>query len=61
MPHLVCTFYDKQINAKKYEWEIGSVHVLLVGNCIIPKLHNLLTHSSDSERHQLIWQFDMFF
>ena len=34
-PHLVCTFYDKQINAKKYEWEFGSVQVLLVGDCIV--------------------------
>ena len=33
-PHLVCTFYDKQINAKKYEWEFGSVQVLLFGDCI---------------------------
>ena len=33
-PHLVCTFYDKQINAKKYEWKFGSVQVLLVGDCI---------------------------
>ena len=33
-PHLECTFYDKQINAKKYEWEFGSVQVLLVGDCI---------------------------
>ena len=29
----VCTFYDKQINAKKYEWKFGSVQVLLVGDC----------------------------
>ena len=33
-PHLVCTIYDKQINAKKYEWEFGFVQVLLVGDCI---------------------------
>ena len=33
-PHLVCTFYDKQINAKKYEWKFGSVQVLLVGDCL---------------------------
>ena len=32
-PHLVCTFYDKQINAKKYEWKFGSLQVLLVGDC----------------------------
>ena len=32
-PHLVCTFYDKQINAKKYERKFGSVQVLLVGDC----------------------------
>ena len=36
-PHLVCTFYDKQINAKKYEWKFGSVQVLLVGDCICLK------------------------
>ena len=29
----VCTFYDKQINAKKYEWKFGSVQALLVGAC----------------------------
>ena len=29
----MCTFYDKQINAKKYEWKFGSVQVLLVGDC----------------------------
>ena len=34
-PHLLCTFYDKQINAKKYEWKFGSVQILLVGNCIL--------------------------
>ena len=33
-PHLVCTFYDKQINVKKYEWKFGSVQILLVGDCI---------------------------
>ena len=33
-PRLVCTFSDKQINAKKYEWKFGSVQVLLVGDCI---------------------------
>ena len=30
---LVCTFYDKQLNANKYEWKFGSVQVLLVGHC----------------------------
>ena len=33
-PHLECTFYDKQINVKKYEWKFGSVQILLVGDCI---------------------------
>ena len=33
-PHLECTFYDKQINVKKYEWKFGSVPILLVGDCI---------------------------
>ena len=33
-PHLECTFYDKQINVKKYEWKFGSVQTLLVGDCI---------------------------
>ena len=33
-PHLVCTFYNKQIIAKKYEWEFESVQVRLVGDCI---------------------------
>ena len=31
--YLVCTFYDKQINAKKYQWKFVSVQVLLVGYC----------------------------
>ena len=34
-PHLECTFYDKQINVKKYEWKFGSVQILLVGDCSI--------------------------
>ena len=33
-PNLECTFYDKQINVKKYEWKFGSVQILLVGDCI---------------------------
>ena len=33
-PHLECAFYDKQINAKKYEWKFESVQTLLVGDCI---------------------------
>ena len=33
----MCTFYDKQINAKKYEWKFGSVQVLLVGDCILER------------------------
>ena len=33
-PHLVCTLFDKQMNAKKYEWKFGSVQLLLVGDCI---------------------------
>ena len=39
-PHLVYTFYDKQINAKKYEWKLGSVQVLLGGDCIYITLHD---------------------
>ena len=31
---MACSFHDKQINAKKYEWKFGSVQVLLVGDCI---------------------------
>ena len=34
-PHLECTFYDKQINVKKYECKFGSVQILLVGDCTI--------------------------
>ena len=34
-PHLECTFYDKQINVKKYELKFGSVQILLVGDCIL--------------------------
>ena len=33
-PHLVCTFNEKQINVKKYEWKFGSVQILLVGDCM---------------------------
>ena len=33
-PHLECTFYDKQMNVKKYELKFGSVQILLVGECI---------------------------
>ena len=33
-PHLVCTFYNKQINAKKYEWKFGSVQILMARQCI---------------------------
>ena len=44
-PHLVCTFYDKQINAKKYEWEFGSVQVLLVGDSIKGKFFWKKSHS----------------
>ena len=29
------SFYNKQINVKKYEWKFGSVQILLVGDCII--------------------------
>ena len=36
-PHLECTFYDKQINVKKYEWKFGSVQILLVGDCMFIK------------------------
>ena len=32
-PHLECTFYDKQINVKKYELKFGSVQILLEGEC----------------------------
>ena len=32
-PHLMCSLYDKQINAKKYEWKFGSVQIILVGDC----------------------------
>ena len=39
-PHLVCTFYDKQINAKKYEWKFGSVQILLVGDCTMTSGRN---------------------
>ena len=34
-PHLVCTFYNKQINAKKYEWKFGSVQILRARQCIL--------------------------
>ena len=34
-PYLVCTFYNNQINAKKYEWKFESVQILLVGDCSI--------------------------
>ena len=34
-PHLVCTFYNKQINAKKYEWKFGSVQILMARECMV--------------------------
>ena len=34
-PHLVCTFYNKQINAKKYEWKFVSVQILMARQCIL--------------------------
>ena len=43
-PHLACTFYDKQKNAKKYEWKFDSVQVLLVGDCIIYTHTHTHTH-----------------
>ena len=33
-PHLVCTFYNKQINAKKYEWKFRSVQILMARQCV---------------------------
>ena len=33
-PHLVCTFYNMQINAKKYELKFGSVQILIARQCI---------------------------
>ena len=45
-PHLVCAFYDKQINVKKYEWKFGSVQILLVGDCMFPNcevVYNILS------------------
>ena len=32
--HLVCTFYNTQINAKKYEWKFGSVQIIMARQCI---------------------------
>ena len=40
-PHLECTFYDKQINVKKYEWNFGPVQILLVGDCICSYSNNI--------------------
>ena len=37
-PHLVCTFYDKQINVKKYDLKFGSVQILMARQCIYGKL-----------------------
>ena len=33
--HLVCTCYGKWIYAKKCEWKLGYVRILLVGECIV--------------------------
>ena len=30
----MCTFYDKQINAKKYECKFGSVQILMARQCM---------------------------
>ena len=38
-PHLVCTFYNKQINAKKCEWKFGSVQILMARQCICISQH----------------------
>ena len=32
-PYSVCTFYNKQINTKKYEWKFGSVQILIAMQC----------------------------
>ena len=49
-PHLECTFYDKQINVKKYEWKFGSVQILLVGDCIY-----IYTLSGQNYLHTLVY------
>ena len=58
--HLVCTFYDKQINAKKYGWKFGSVQVLLVGDCIsaVYLVNSLGKLSYDFDRKQIFLHYD---
>ena len=46
-PHLVCTFYTKQINAKKYEWKFGSVQILMARQCTKSESEKLFTHYTE--------------
>ena len=56
-PHLECTFYDKQINVKKYEWKFGSVQILLVGDCIKEYTKISSQHICTLEKRKLCWGF----
>ena len=51
-PHLVCTFYNKQINAKIYEWKFGSVQILMARQCNTQR--NTCEYYVDSARDDLV-------
>ena len=55
-PHLECTFYNKQINVKKYEWKFGSVQILLVGDCICI---TCISYKISSERRERAKYFNI--
>ena len=39
----MCTFYNKQINAKKYEWKFGSVQILMARQCMCAYIYVICT------------------
>ena len=43
-PHLVCTFYNKQINAKKYEWKFRSAQILMARQCTSFNYNSILSN-----------------
>ena len=56
-PHLVCTFYNKQINAKKYEWKFGSVQILMARQCIFTYNTNIFTLIDISNVFQMLHSY----
>ena len=37
-PHLVCTFYNKQIIAKKYKCKFGCAQIIMARQCILNRM-----------------------